>query len=248
MRLQAFLARSGAAPSRRKAEALISAGRVRIDGRTALLGESVAPTARVLLDGEPVELPTEHAYLALNKPKGYLTTLKDDRGRPTVTELMPEGVPSLVPVGRLDAATTGLLLLTNDGPLAHRIAHPSSEIEKEYEITLANPVENAQLEALANGPDLEDGKMLPPKLTNLRPDPRATRLNLTIHEGRNRIIRRACHAVGLRLLGLRRVRVGAVRLGSLPEGQLRPLTTEELEALSGVPFRGSSRNAAGKGS
>src|ERR671916_1660476 len=140
MRLQAFLARSGAAPSRRKAEALISAGRVQIDGRTALLGESVALTARILLDGIPVELPKEHAYLALNKPEGYLTTLKDDRGRPTVAELMPRGVPGLVPVGRLDADTTGLLLLTNDGRFAHQVAHPTGGIEKEYELTLENPV------------------------------------------------------------------------------------------------------------
>ena len=111
MRLQAFLARSGAAPSRRKAEALIFAGRVKVNGRTALLGESAVPTDRVLLDDQPVELPEVHVYLALNKPAGYLTTLKDDRGRPTVAELMPEDVPGLIPVGRLDADTTGLLLL-----------------------------------------------------------------------------------------------------------------------------------------
>ncbi|MCA1716774.1 MAG: hypothetical protein LC781_07915, partial [Actinobacteria bacterium] len=158
MRLQAFLARSGAAPSRRKAEALISAGRVEVNGRTALLGESAAPTDRVLLDGQPVDLPEEHAYLALNKPAGYLTTLKDDRGRPTVAELMPEDVPGLVPVGRLDAGTSGLLLLTNDGRVAHRVAHPSSEIEKEYELTLENPVPEDRLAALASGPELEDGK------------------------------------------------------------------------------------------
>ena len=138
MRLQAFLARSGAAPSRRKAEALISAGRVKVNGRTALLGESAAPDDLVLLDGQPVELPGVRAYLALNKPRGYLTTLKDERGRPTVAELMPGNVPGLVPVGRLDGDTTGLLLLTNDGPFAHRVAHPSSEIEKEYELALQN--------------------------------------------------------------------------------------------------------------
>src|SRR5918998_2629841 len=186
MRLQAFLARSGAAPSRRKAEALISAGRVQIDGRTALLGESVAPTARILLDGIPVELPKEHAYLALNKPEGYLTALKDDRGRPTVAELMPRGVPGLVPVGRLDADTTGLLLLTNDGSLAHRIAHPSSEVDKEYVLTLASPPDSdleRRLAALARGPKLEDGPMLPPKLTRLRRVGEKTTLNLTIHAG-----------------------------------------------------------------
>ena len=234
MRLQAYLARSGAAPSRRKAEALISTGRVRINGRLATLGESVAPSDDVLLDGQPVDLPTTNAYLALNKPKGYLTTLKDERNRPTVAELMPKNVPGLVPVGRLDAETTGLLLLTNDGPLANRIAHPSSEIEKEYELTLA-PLPAKELKmriaALEKGPELEDGKMLPPKLICLRRAGEKITLSLTIHEGRNRIIRRACAAVGLTLLALKRVRVGPVKLGDLPEGQYRALTHEELRAL-----------------
>ncbi len=237
MRLQAFLARSGAAASRRKAEALISAARVKINGRTAFLGESVTPEDRVLLDGKTVELPKEHAYLALNKPKGYLTTLKDERHRPTVAELMPAGVPGLVPVGRLDADTTGLLLLTNDGPLAHRVAHPSSEIEKEYELTLA-PLPQGDLEmrlaALASGPELEDGPILPPKLARLRRAPDKITLNLTIHEGRNRIIRGACAAVGLHLISLKRVRLGPVRLGALPEGSHRQLTEKELKILKGT--------------
>ena len=231
MRLQAFLARSGAAPSRRKAENLILSGRVRINGRTASIGESVVPYDCVLLDGRPVELPESYAYLALNKPKGYLTTLKDERNRPTVAQLVPENVPGLVPVGRLDADTTGLLLVTNDGAFAHRVAHPSSEVEKEYELTLKNPVPEERLSALASGPELEDGEMLPPKLDNLRRTGETTTLNLIIHEGRNRIIRKACAAVGLGLLSLRRVRVGPVRLSSLPEGRHRPLTEQEIEAL-----------------
>jgi 23S rRNA pseudouridine2605 synthase len=234
LRLQAFLARSGAAPSRRKAEALISAGRVEVNGRIAHLGESAAPTDRVLLDGQPVELPEEHVYLALDKPAGYLTTLKDDRGRPTVTELVPEDVPGLVPVGRLDADTTGLLLLTNDGRFAHRVAHPTGGIEKEYELTLQNPVPESRLAALASGPELEDGKMLPPKLTHLRRGSERTTLNLTIHQGRNRIIRRACTAVGLTLLSLKRIRVGPVKLENLPEGRYRELTDKELKILNNI--------------
>jgi 23S rRNA pseudouridine2605 synthase len=238
VRLQAFLARSGAVPSRRKAETLISAGRVKVNGQTAFLGESVAPGEdHVLLDGNPVELPFDHTYFALNKPRGYLTTLKDDRGRPTVAELMPAGVPGLVPVGRLDTDTTGLLLLTNDGSLAHRIAHPSSEIEKEYELALASEPERdlkRRLAALARGPKLEDGPMLPPKFTRLRLTEEKITLNLTIHEGRNRIIRRACSAVGLRLISLKRVRVGPVKLGALSEGCYRPLTETELKILKGT--------------
>ena len=210
---------------------MISAGRVKVNGRTALLGESAAPDDRVLLDCQPVELPEVRAYLALNKPRGYLTTLKDERGRPTVAELMPGDVPGLVPVGRLDADTTGLLLLTNDGPFAHRVAHPSSEIEKEYELTLQTPVPEDRLAALARGPQLEDGRMLPPKLTRLRRTSRDTTINLTVHEGRNRIIRRACAAAGLTLLSLKRVRIGSVVLGTLPEGRYRELTEKELNIL-----------------
>ena len=230
MRLQAFLARAGAALSRRKAEAPILAGRVSVNGRTATLGTDVSPEDDVHLDGRPVTLPDATVYLALNKPAGYLTTLSDDRGRKTVGDLMPD-VPGLVPAGRLDADTSGLLILTNDGPLAHHITHPSSEVEKEYRLTLKNPAPNPALAALAAGPTLEDGPMRPPALTNLVRTPGTTTFSLTIHEGRNRIIRRACAAVGLRLISLRRVRVGPVILGDLPEGVHRPLTPEELEAL-----------------
>jgi 23S rRNA pseudouridine2605 synthase len=213
---------------------LISAGRVKVNDRIASLGASITTADRVLLDGQPVELPQRHAYLALNKPRGYLTTLKDNRNRPTVAELRPGDVPGLVPVGRLDADTTGLLLLTNDGPFAHRVAHPSFEIEKEYELTLVPLPEkdlNMRLAALEKGPRLEEGEMLPPKLTSLRRSGGRITLNLTIHEGRNRIIRRACIVVGLTLLALKRVRVGPVKLGDLPEGQCRELTDEELRAL-----------------
>ena len=230
MRLQAFLARAGAAPSRRKAEAPILAGRVSVNGETATLGARVAPGDEVELDGHPVRLPEARVYLALNKPAGYLTTMDDDRGRPTVAHLMPE-VPGLVPIGRLDATTTGLLILTNDGNLAHRIAHPSSEIEKRYRLTLENPAPQDALAALAAGPTLEDGKMHPAEITNLSRSGETTTLDLTIHEGRNRIIRRACMAVGLVLISLHRTNVGPVALEDLPEGHYRALTPSELEAL-----------------
>ena len=230
MRLQAFLARAGAAPSRRKAETPILDGRVRVNGETATLGTKVTPEDEVELDGEPVHLPAVHVYLALNKPAGYLTTMSDERGRRTVTDLMPD-VPGLVPAGRLDAETTGLLILTNDGRLAHRITHPSSEIEKQYRLTLENPAPEEAIAALAAGPILEDGRMHPPELTSINRAADITTLDLTIHEGRNRIIRRACAAVGLRLISLQRTRVGPVTLGGLPEGEHRPLTLDELEAL-----------------
>jgi 23S rRNA pseudouridine2605 synthase len=230
VRLQAFLARAGAAPSRRKAEAPILAGRVAVNGETASLGATVTPQDEVTLDGRLVRLPDTRIYLALNKPPGVLTTMRDDRGRRTVADLMPD-VPGLVPAGRLDRDTTGLLLLTNDGDLAHLITHPSSEMEKEYRLTLLNPVPEDAIAALSAGPTLEDGKMHPPELSTLGRTHSTTTLDLTIHEGRNRIIRRACAAVGLRLGSLHRIRVGPVALGDLPEGHFRRLTPEELEAL-----------------
>jgi 23S rRNA pseudouridine2605 synthase len=230
VRLQAFLARAGVAPSRRKAEAPILAGRVTVNGERATLGATVTPEDEVELDGRPVRLTETSVYLALHKPVGYLTTMKDDRGRRTVADLMPE-VPGLVPAGRLDASTTGLLILTNDGGLAHRITHPSSEVEKQYRLTLENPVPDAALAALAAGPTLEDGRMHTPEVANLSRARDSTSLDLTVHEGRNRIIRRACLAVGLRLISLHRTRVGPVTLGDLPEGEYRALTTSELEVL-----------------
>ncbi len=232
LRLQAYLARAGAAPSRRKGEALISAGRVRVNGSTASLGAKVSAEDEILLDEHPIELPETATYLALNKPSGYLTSLSDDRRRRTVADLMPN-VPGLVPVGRLDIETTGLLILTNDGLLAHQIAHPSAEVEKEYRLNVAEPVSDKVLAALAAGPTLDDGPMLPPRFTRLNRNGRKTSLNLTIHEGRNRIIRRACDAVGLRLLSLERVRIGPVSLRRLPEGEFRSLTDSEVRVLRG---------------
>lgn len=232
MRLQRYLARSGSASSRRKAEDLIRSGRVRVNGRLATIGDGAEPSDTVELDGEPVELPAEHVYLALNKPAGYLTALRDERGRdrPTVAALVPE-IPGLIPVGRLDADTTGLLLFTNDGPLAHRVTHPSREVEKEYLATVAGATSDPALKVLAAGPDLDDGPMRPPRLHDVRRSREATTFRLTIHEGRNRIIRRACAAVGLEVVGLHRLRVGPVRLGGLASGEYRDLTEEEVEGL-----------------
>lgn len=232
MRLQRYLARSGFAPSRRKAEEMIEAGRVRVNGRFASLGDGAEASDLVELDGSPVALPETYVHLALNKPAGYLTTLRDEPGksRRTVAGLVPDA-PGLVPVGRLDAATTGLLLFTNDGSLAHRITHPSREIHKEYIVTVAGEASQSALDALAAGPGLDDGPMLPPKLSRVRHYRDSTSFHLTIHEGRNRIIRRACEAVGLEVVGLHRVRVGPVSLGDLGPGRYRGLTGEEVSRL-----------------
>ncbi|WP_119068049.1 pseudouridine synthase [Rubrobacter indicoceani] len=233
MRLQAYLARAGAAPSRRKAEALIISGRVAVNGSVADLGAKVSPGDRVFLDGRPVRPQRSQVYLALNKPEGYLTTMKDDFGRPTVSDLMPKGVPGLIPVGRLDAGTTGLILLTNDGDFANLVAHPSSEVEKEYRLLIDPQFPDGALEALARGPDLDDGPMLPPQTTRPRRKGRNLEISMTIHEGKNRIIRRACAAVGLRLVSLSRVRVGGVSLAGLAPGAIRELSGEEVGGFYG---------------
>ena len=230
MRLQAFLARAGAAPSRRKAEALISTGRVSINDEPVMVGATVSEDDRVVLDGVAVTLPRAYTYLAFNKPSGYLTTLTDDRGRPTVAGLMPD-IPGLVPAGRLDYDTTGLLILTNDGDFANHITHPSGEIEKEYLLTIKNPVTEKALKDLAAGPNLDDGPMYEPEVSYVRRHRRTTTIHLTIHEGRKRIIRRACDAVGLKLHSLERLRIGPVELGDLAEGKHRNLTAGELEAF-----------------
>lgn len=232
MRLQRYLARSGYAPSRRKAESMILSGRVRVNGRVASIGDGADPHDTVELDGELVELPAGHVHLALNKPAGYLTALRDEPGkdRPTVAELLPDSA-GLVPVGRLDADTTGLLIFTNDGALAHRITHPSREVEKEYLVTVSGSASDTALQALAVGPELDDGPMYPPRLDEVKRSKDSTVFRLTIHEGRNRIIRRACAVVGLEVVGLRRLRVGPVELGDLISGDYRSLTEEEVERL-----------------
>ncbi|MDQ3508605.1 MAG: rRNA pseudouridine synthase [Actinomycetota bacterium] len=232
MRLQAFLSRAGAAPSRRKAESLISGGRVVVNGSVAELGSKVEDGDDVRLDGERVSLPLSRSYFALNKPSGFLTSMGDDRGRPTVSDIMPGGVPGLVPAGRLDFETTGLLILTNDGDLANRITHPSSEVEKEYELVVKTPPTDEPMKNLAAGPTLDDWPMLPPKVVEVSRRGSQTTLRLTIHEGRNRIIRRACESVGLDIVSLKRVRVGPVELGALPPGKYRPLSKKEMEAFS----------------
>lgn len=232
MRLQAFLSRAGAAPSRRKAEAPISAGRVVVNGSVAELGSKVSEGDEVLLDGARVSLPNSRSYLAMNKPSGYLTTMSDDFGRPTVADIMPDDIPGLVPAGRLDLETAGLLILTNDGDFANLITHPSSEVEKEYELVIKTPASEAPITKLASGPDLDDGPMLPPRVEAVKRTPGRTALRLTIHEGRNRIIRRACEAAGLDLVSLARLRIGPVEIGSLPAGEHRPLTKKEMEAFS----------------
>lgn len=226
VRLQKVLARAGLG-SRRVCEALIADGRVTVDGAVARLGARVDPArAEVRVDDVPVGVAEDLVHLLLHKPAGYVTTADDPQGRPTVVELVP-AEPRVFPVGRLDLDTEGLLLLTNDGPLTHRLTHPSFGVDKEYLVAVARRPTPDGLRRLREGVDLEDGRTAPAKVARL--DDRT--LRIVIHEGRNRQVRRMCEAVGAPVDRLVRTRIGPVRDPSLAPGEWRPLTVDEVRAL-----------------
>jgi 23S rRNA pseudouridine2605 synthase len=227
-RLQKVLAATGFG-SRRVCEDLIAAGRVTVNGEVAILGRRVDPAADVVeVDGAPIGVRPGLVYYLLNKPIGVITTARDTHGRPTVLELVPD-TPRVFAVGRLDVDTEGLLLLTNDGQLANRIAHPSHGIEKEYLVEVdGGPVPAGALRALRDGVELDDGPTAPARVS--QPDPGV--LRLVIHEGRNRQVRRMCEAVGHPVRRLVRTRVGPITDRSLRPGSWRELTTDEWRALT----------------
>jgi 23S rRNA pseudouridine2605 synthase len=230
-RLQRFLARAGLA-SRRSCEEMITAGRVRVNGSTVtVLGTQVDPAHDVIeVDGQPVSAPAGPVYLLLNKPSGYLSTARDPGGRPTVLDLVASKT-RLYPVGRLDLDSEGLLLLTNDGDLAQRLAHPSFEHEKEYHVCVEGRPTAHALRRLREGIELEDGFTWPAEVDELRQDQGCTWLRFVIHEGRKRQLRRMCAAVGHPVRRLIRVRMGPLLLGDLPSGKHRALTAAELDLL-----------------
>jgi pseudouridine synthase len=238
-RLNRFLARSGVA-SRRAADDLIASGKVLVNGKTPPpTGLMVDPAADVItIDGRVVRPPSKHRYLMLNKPLGVITTAKDESERTTVLDVVgDEGLHGhrLFPVGRLDADSTGLLLLTDDGELAYRLTHPRYKVPKEYVATVAGSPSAADLEALRTGVDLDDGRTAPADVDVVTanasaPDGR-TELRLVIREGRRRQVRRMLQAVGHRVQSLRRVGFGPLKLGRLKTGGWRVLADAEVEAL-----------------
>jgi 23S rRNA pseudouridine2605 synthase len=240
MRLNAYLARAGIA-SRRKADELIKAGRVRVNGEIGQLNTFVERGDRVAVDGEEVSAQ-RLAYVLLNKPAGTVTTASDPQGRPTVVQLvdLPERV---VPVGRLDADTTGALVLTNDGPLAHRLAHPRYGVEKTYEVEVEGEPGEASLRALAKGVELEDGPTAPALARRLGP----SRIELTLHEGRKRQVKRMCEAVGHPVKRLHRSVYAGLTLEGLEPAEWRELEPSEVQTLRKKPAREPGRTGSAPG-
>ena len=228
VRLVKFLAHAGVA-SRRGAELVIAAGRVTLDGRVVTdPALDVGEGADVAVDGRPLAGPEQRVLYALNKPLGVLSTAKDTHGRRTVLELIPDSGLRLYPVGRLDIDSTGLILLTNDGELANRLTHPRFEIPKTYVAEVeGGPVGERAIRRLRAGLTLEDGPTAPARVRRLSP----RTLELTIHEGRNRQVRRMCEAVGHPVASLRRTAFGPLEIGRLAEGEWRLLSEADLERL-----------------
>jgi len=224
VRLNAYLARAGVA-SRRKADELIKTGRVTVNGEAGQLNTFVESADRVEVDGQAVR-PQAVAYVLLHKPAGVVTTASDPQGRPTVVGLV-EHESRVLPVGRLDADTTGVLLLTNDGELAHRLAHPKYEVEKVYEAEVEGEPSDDALLRLAEGIELEDGRTAPARVRRLGP----SRVELAIHEGRNWQVKRMLEAVGHPVRRLHRSRYAGLTVEGLEPGLWRELAADEVAAL-----------------
>lgn len=230
-RLQKILSECGVA-SRRKAEELIREGHVKVNGRPAQVGQSaVLGRDVVTVDGEPLRAPKEKLYIALNKPRGYVTTLSDELGRKCVTELLEELGSRVYPVGRLDRESEGLLLLTDDGDFANAIMHPSRHVPKTYHVSVRPAVTEAQLVRMETGIELDGKKTAPAKAKVVGGEEGRSVIELTIYEGRNREIRRMCEALGLEVARLSRVAVGNLKLGSLHPGEYRTLLPAEVASL-----------------
>lgn len=229
-RLQKILSASGVA-SRRGAELLIIAGRVTCNGIVCQLGDSADPDVdTICLDGKPIPTKGKNVYIMLNKPKGYVTTLSDEKGRKNVAQLVCDCGQRVYPVGRLDMDSEGLLLLTNDGEFANLLMHPSHQIDKVYSVFVKGFSERGFVQLCK--PIVLDGyKISPPKIEKIGRDGEITQLQITIHEGRNRQVRRMCANAGMQVKRLIRVREGALALGDLPAGKWRYLTNDEIESF-----------------
>ncbi len=231
IRLQKFLSESGVA-SRRKAEELIEAGKVKVNGHTARIGDKVDPVKdTVTVFGKKVTRASSTRYILLHKPRGYVTTLSDEMGRKCITDLIKDINERVYPIGRLDRDSEGLLLLTNDGEFANLMMHPSHHIPKHYRVTVRPSISQEQIDRMETGLVI-DGRMTAPcKVRILQKEDDRVVLEVILYEGRNRQIRKMCEMLELDVARLKRTAMGSVRLGMLPQGKWRDLTSDEIERL-----------------
>ena len=229
-RLQKILSARGVA-SRRKAEGMIGAGLVTVNGVIAGLGDTADPEQDVILvEGKKLPRMQEYVYILLNKPRGYVTTLSDEKGRPNAAQLVADCGVRVYPVGRLDMDSEGLLLFTNDGDFANALMHPRHEVKKTYDVWVTGYAPGAEVR-LSRPITLDGYTIRPPKVKLLRAEGQKAKFLITIHEGRNRQVRRMCEAAGMHCTRLRRIQEGTLKLGDLPTGKWRCLTEEEVENL-----------------
>ncbi len=234
IRLQKHLSECGIA-SRRKAEELIAAGKVKVNGHVATLGAKVDPKRdKITVRGKNVVPVHEKVYIMLHKPRGYVTTVNDEFNRKCVMDLVKDVGVRVFPVGRLDLDSEGLLFLTNDGEFANRLTHPSRHVNKTYRVTVNGAVDDEMLDKLCGGIELDGKKTLPCDVFVVERRETRTVLNFIISEGRNRQIRRMCEAVGLKVLRLKRLEIAGVKLGMLPQGKWRPLNEREMTRLNAI--------------
>lgn len=233
-RLQKYMARCGVA-SRRKCEEYILQGRVKINGQTVMqLGTTVSPSDKVELDGKLLQIEAKCIYIMLNKPEKVMSTSSDPEGRPTVTQLI-DLTYRLYPVGRLDYNTSGLILLTNDGDAAYRLTHPKYEIEKEYLAVIKGEIDRRDILKLERGVQIEENITTAPAKVQIAGGTQHTvTLSITIHEGRNREVRKMLEAIDKELLSLMRIRIGKINLGKLPSGSYRELNSTELAYINSL--------------
>ena len=224
IRLQKFLSQCGIA-SRRGAEEMILQGKVKINGKTAVLGDKVLPSDKVYVSGRRVVQPkAKYRYIMLNKPRGFITTMRDERGRKCVAELVSNVGERVYPIGRLDKDSEGMLIFTNDGEFANKVMHPRNSVYKFYRVTVRPDINEDQLVKLETGIELDGKKTAPAIVHVVHKEPGRVVLEMILHEGKNREIRRMCEAVGLEVARLRRTQIGGVKLGMLKQGDWRDLT------------------------
>ncbi len=230
-RLQKILSARGVA-SRRKAEEMIRTGLVTVNGMPAQLGDTADPeTDEILLNGIPLPKQEQYIYIMLNKPRGYVTTLSDEKGRPNAAQLVADCGTRVYPVGRLDMDSEGLLLFTNDGAFANRLMHPKQEVRKTYEVWVTGYHPGGEVQ-LSQPITLDGYTIRPPKVKLIRSEEKKAKFLVTIHEGRNRQVRRMCEAAGMHCTRLRRIKEGSLSLGDLPAGKWRYLTEAEIRSLT----------------